>query len=351
VNCRRCDYRADDLEEHARETGHWLCVVCRRRSLTEFEPQSCPDCVGNIRADLADLVTAYTELQPTSLYALTLLGDGTMQRHARRDEVDSGIRDEWPNDPLPVLPALASWEDYIRDHYRDPKGAANPTLTEVVDYLTRNLDTGHMAAQTFPAFDELAASIRRHLSQLHHALGWADDPRSANADCTRCGGTLHRAYRPPARTDEERQRLALRAVATMLAPVHNQRAAERTYGLLHLTRLPAPFEIRDAAEPAMLGLDDEGLDDIAVCRGCGHEYTSAEYRVALRLKALANATGWITVPAAAGLLERPEQTVWTWVRRMVMPSACRLTDGRIVVDAETVKAKATKSQVNTQQCA
>lgn len=276
--CNRCEYRADDLADHARETGHWLCIVCRRRSLTEHERQTCALCLGRVRADLADIATGYALLEPRNLTALTLLGDGTMQRHAHRYELDEGVRDEWDSDPLPVIPTLASWEDFLREHYRDPKGPPNPTLTDVVGYLTRNLDTGHKAAQTFPAFDELAAGIRQLRSTVTHAAGLADDPVAAPASCFDCGGRLL-----------------------------------RTYG-------------------------DTGLTDDWTCEGCRGVYDQASYFLALRAHHAEAKPEWRPPTVAAWLVDRPFRTLQTWMRLGVVASVCHTVSRRQLVWMPDVKA-------------
>src|SRR4051794_31725960 len=64
--CARCAFVvADDgpsLAEHAVQTGHRLCVVCVR-SLAELERQTCALCVGNVRADLAEVVRLWPQLR------------------------------------------------------------------------------------------------------------------------------------------------------------------------------------------------------------------------------------------------------------------------------------------------
>lgn len=276
MKCSRCDFTADDLTEHAAESQHRLCVVCQRRSLTVHQPQTCGPCVGRVRADLADIATDLTLVPAESLTGLTLLGDGTMQRHARPEEVRDNTRDEWPSDPLPVLAALASWEDMIRDDYGDPKGPP-PTVTATVDYLTRHLDTGHNLAQTFHAFDELAAEIRKHHSAIRHAAGLADDPVQAPARCHECGGHLL-----------------------------------RTYG-------------------------DDGLTDDWTCEMCRRVFTQHDYFFRLRVAQVDAPGEWRPVAVAAWLVDRPFRTVQTWVRELSVRSACALGSRKQVVWMPDVK--------------
>lgn len=297
LQCARCDWRGDDdaAEEHARETGHWRCIVCQRRFLTEFEPQTCASCVGRVRADLADIVTAAAGIDPTGVHSLTLLGDGTMQRHqhgyeripptrhplARDDEnAPPPIRDEWQSDPLPVLPALASWEDMLRQDCGDGKGSVPATLTETVDYLSRNLDTGREFAQTFHAFDELAFEIRRHRSAMQHAAGLADVPLRAGTGCLDCQGDLVRVYRDPAPPNEYRQ--LQQDLRVYLAQVDRDlwaaRRGCRPVGPLANERGVADRMLREPRR----GQDREGLTEEWECRDCLRVYTQAEYYLAVR---------------------------------------------------------------------
>ena len=289
--CARCNHDTDNDDiaaEHALASGHLRCIVCRRRSHTQFEQQTCVTCIAAVRVDLADLIADVAFLEPVTTAALTLLGDGTMQRLPHAYEVgtwhrepEKQIRDEWPSDPLPVLPALASWEDMIRAEYRDVKGAVPATLSATVDYLTRNLDTGHRLAQTFHAFDELAWEIRRHRSTIRHIAGLADDPEEADPECFDCGGQLLRHYRPP------------------LTPVETPRK----------------------------GLPAEGLADEWVCAWCRRVYDQSAYHLALRAKA----SSWVGVRLAADTAQRSQWTVWSWVRRLQVTSACRVSDHAVLV--------------------
>lgn len=299
LHCARCDFRGEDeeAEEHARETGHYRCIVCQRRFLTEFEPQTCSVCIGAVRADLADITEAFALLEPHGTTALTLLGDGTMQRLFRQEETDSykasahplahgegqpkPIRDELLTDPLPVLPALVSWEDFIRADLGAPKGAPDPTLTEVVDWLSTNLDSRVEIAQTFHAFDEFASDVRKLRSSLQHTAGLADDPDEADPDCFDCGGPLLRHYRPPVR------------------PVIRRRK----------------------------GLEGEGLSDKWICGWCRREYDQTSYFLALKAKA----SSWVGVPLAAETAQRPVRTLRTWINRLQVTAMCRVSDGTVFV--------------------
>lgn len=330
MKCNRCDYTADDLSDHAHETGHLLCIVCHHQSLTEHPRQTCPACIGRVRADLADIAQGYAMLEPAGLVAMTLLGDGTMQRRAHDYELRSlalgrPIRDEWPADPLPVVAALASWEDFWRADFHDPPGGL-ATLTSVVGYLTRNLDTGHRAAQTHPAFDEFAREVQHLRTTVQHGAGLADVPLEADADCFDCGGPLLRTFRPPAEPTTARRRRARLAIERLVRPVREQREAERSYGIHNLTPWPSETA-RDLWRALAAGQAGEGLTNDWTCAWCRRLYDQPSYFLALR----AASSSWVPVPLAAETARLSVRTVRSWANRLQVGSACRLTDRAVVV--------------------
>lgn len=351
MKCQRCDYRADDLTDHAATAGHQLCVVCQRRSLTEFEPQTCTPCVGRVRTVLAELVDAYAMLTPTTTDALTLLGDGSMQRMFHSYETAGGvpvhplvhdddtvrplppIRDEWTSDPLPVVAALASWEDFWREHFGDPAGG-RATLAGVTGYLLDRLDR---AAQAHPAFDEFAAEVRRHRAGVRAAVGLADVPVEADAKCFDCGGFLLRTYRDLLEPVTTRRARGRRAVAGLLIPVRRQRAAERSYGIRDLT--PWPVAALDVWRAATAGRSGEGLTDDWTCEWCERVYDQPGYFLALR----AASSSWVPVPLAAETARRSVRTVRSWVNRGQVSAACRVVDRVVVVWWPDVSDRAFRS--------
>lgn len=277
--CRRCDWRGDDLPEHARDSGHPVCVVCQRRSLTDHEAQTCMRCVTAIRADILDTVTGYTNLPPaiaaTALHpgtlpggdALVLSADGSLQSpqtpngytephtvaptvHLEHPElpghpayVESRIpsdrrehvRDHWAGDPVPVLAVLEANERDWRRTYGDPPATDLATVTGCSGYLLANLEGGHNAAQTHPAIDEFATEVRALNWRVSHVAGLANDPMEAEAECFDCAGPLIREYRPPGNSGSLRK-----------------------------------------------GLEREGLPDEWTCRRCQRTYTPTEYMLAVR---------------------------------------------------------------------
>lgn len=347
-----CDWRGniDDFPDHTADTldadggPHQACVVCRH-SLADDETRTCTRCVTRLDTALADILDLYATLPAVvergALHtgrlpggnALVLLADG---------KIDGGGPDDHVryHDPVLVLATLHDiWELEWRalfQHGHFPRWQA--TVATTIGYLRKYLRT---AARQHDAFDDFAGDVHTIRQQLARTAGRSDDPANANADCTRCGGRLRRTYRDTIKDRDDRRTHAETAIDDLWQRALDQRDALRSYGLAEpeLTPLPSPEKERDLTEAIMRGHASEGLNDTAVCADCGHEYTSGEYRIALRVKALANASGWITPAAAASLLERPEQTIWTWVRRLKVPVACRVDDRRVVVDADAIKRK------------
>lgn len=337
IRCARCDFRTEDdeeAEEHARDSGHYRCAVCQRRFLAEHERQTCGICIGNIRADLAELIEGYALLRPEGTHSLTLLGDGTMQHVVWSGSM--GLHDwSWDSDPLPVLPALTSWEDFIREHYKVTKRPSNPTLSEVTSWLTQNLDTRLEIAQTFPAFDEFAAEVRKHRSAVRHAAGLVDDPLGAPARCFECGEPLIRTYEETNQTAESRQRR--KEIAAYIV-----RAAEDEVAARKASRSPHPIRYarREAEEllgSGRRGTTGEGLTDDWTCSGCRNIYDQQSYFLALKAHATEAPGQWRPLSVAAWLVDRPFRTVQTWARGLVVSFACDVESKRRVVWMPDVK--------------
>lgn len=196
--CRRCDFQAethDALVEHAQpaNASHPLCICCYR-SLYLDERQTCVHCLGAARRDLRTVVELYA-LLPEQLVdaggsnfkpygspssdtkvpggdALVLLGGG---------HVGTGDRDAKPDDPEPVLPLLASWEDDFRHTRKDPAGG-KATMTTTAAYLERHLG---WAATDHPAFDDFVDDLRRCRARLESVL--RAGPQRSPVLCITCG--------------------------------------------------------------------------------------------------------------------------------------------------------------------
>ncbi len=215
--CLRCDFRsdpaedspADQLGQHALDTGHRLCTVCTR-SLAEHDPaMACERCLTRTREQLASVLMLYTEL-PSHL------------GHARSQVYDRGRAGGSDGRPLPggdVLVLLGGgseglaedgetsrdsdvssvayelhwwqldWQER-RGDTPDPRPRSNRTI---VHHASRYLDTrARWAAQQHPGFDEFASDVRRLHAALERATARVRTAAKANAQCFDCGGDLVR---------------------------------------------------------------------------------------------------------------------------------------------------------------
>jgi hypothetical protein len=224
-----------------------------------------------------------------------------------------------------VLPALASWEDFWRVDFGDPVGPP-ATLAGTVGYLMGNLDSGHRAAARHHAFDEFAFDVRRLRAMVRHAASLADEPVEAPAECFDCGQPLLRTYAQAAVPADKRSNRARRAAGAVLTVTRRQRAAERSYGLHRLS--PWPLGVaRAQAKAARAGSAGEGLVDTWTCSWCRRVYTQTEYFVGLRVAT----SSWVSVPLAAKATRLSVRTVRAWATRLLVASACRVTDRAVVV--------------------
>lgn len=230
--CARCDFRTDpeaeeperdQLAVHAFESQHPLCVVCQRRSLTDFEPLTCEKCLTDTQQNLADVVTGYALLEgeighpkPT-VYdrdggrtddgaalpggnALVMLAGGS---EGRSDD-DETTKD---TDPVSVPHFLATWEDDWRETRHEPAAVVRNgagafvgrTVVQAAGYLERHM---RWAANTHPAFDDFARELRQVLGRVQDAAHLRNHDERAAADCFECGGTLRRVWTDRGRSDD-----------------------------------------------------------------------------------------------------------------------------------------------------
>lgn len=255
MNCRRCDYRGDNLTEHAVEAEHPLCAVCERESLTDYERQTCAKCVGRIRADLADIENLYARLpgllvetrfsgntsadkipsgddderllggEPLAMLARGGTGMDTARRlptHThetapvdypeipgsddtkptlpawRREAVLTDGRehaaDERLTDPSSIADFLAILEDDWRN-LQHHQAAGPPSVSGSVAYLTSQLDR---MAQAHSEFDYFAKDIRDLVTRLRSVTGTENYPMRG-VECFDCGTRLERRYLDPER--------------------------------------------------------------------------------------------------------------------------------------------------------
>jgi hypothetical protein len=195
VNCARCDYDGTDFVAHAKTSGHPLCAVCVRRSLTRTELRTCSRCVATMHRNLAEIAVLYRRL-PDELGrmpggdnrsgvrtsgdvtplpggdVLVLLAPGSPgaaaggQPHAH---------DAYPSDPPSVAYELGQWEDDFRAVRRQAAAECVATVETAVAYLSPFVD---WAADNHPAIDEFAADLRRIVARLRHATNTNTTPET-----------------------------------------------------------------------------------------------------------------------------------------------------------------------------
>lgn len=294
--CARCDWRGDEeeAEEHARETGHLRCVVCQQRSLTEFEPQACSDCVADVRDALAtagrayaDLHEAFTESSYRGIRAeiLAILGDGSTQGGGPDDDIRY-------HDPCSAAAQLERLERDWREVFGHgtpnypPLGAGKwqsrrplHVYAEASTYLTTWLT---LASRTHPAFDEDAREIRDLAFRLELAAGEVNFPRRDPIPC-QCGGKLVQDY------------------------------------------------IGDSTEPK----GKRGLTEERRCRDCGTVYKPDDYAWHVRMKT--DTPGWISLEQAATRTGRPIVTLKAWAASLVLPTICHRLTRRVLVNEDVVE--------------
>lgn len=295
--CNRCDHRAEDDDgaaEHARKSGHARCICCARRSLTEFERQTCEQCLSDVRDSLiaatrayADLHQAFAESSYRGIRAeiLAILGDGSTQGGGPDDALSF-------HDPCSAAAQLERLERDWREVFGHgapeygPLGAGkwqSRRPMHVYAEASRYLGTWlTLAARTHPAFDEDAGEIRDLAFRLTLAAGEVNFPRRDPIPCG-CGGKLVQDY------------------------------------------------IGDATAPE----DERGLTDDRRCRDCGTVYDADAYAWHMRMKT--DTPGWVSVERAAILVDRPVVTIKAWVSSLDLPSVCNRLTRRTLVEEVRVQ--------------
>lgn len=398
VDGERCEFTGtrDQLQEHAAEVEHATCVLCGI-VLNEFEQQVCAirigkekraTCVERLDATLADIFDAYATLPgvvEASGYrmgrlpggdALVMLADGSMEspqapnRYTQPHEVAPTVhvehpaivgdevvhpayveervpsdgrehlRDHWKSDPASVLAELEVMErNWRRDFHHGPADEI-ATVTTCVAYLRRWLP---VAARRLDDIDEFAAELRSLHAKLLHTAGLADDPESAPANCFDCGGRLQRHYRPLRETVEERLRRATSWASRDDQRIKKHLAKETRK---HPERPPSKLRVHSRAtrvRQAAGGDDREGLADTWTCAQCHRTYDTAEYGLALRMRAN-SITGWVTVRVAAETLRRHPERIRRWVADLLIPSACSVVTRQTLVEWDATKAHSDEVQ-------
>lgn len=169
------------------------CCVCGNH-LADVDPQTCIHCLGRVRRDLRTIVELYA-LLPAQMVEANLSNWNTSDGRSSDTSVPggdalvlaaggnasaNGDRDVQPDDPEPILPLLATWEDDFRS-IRKEHAAGYATMTTVAAYL----DGKHAwAASEHPAFDEYAADLARVRVRLEATL--REGPQRSPIPCLTC---------------------------------------------------------------------------------------------------------------------------------------------------------------------
>lgn len=169
------------------------CLLCNRAHTDDANPQTCPECVGMVRAYLTAIVDMTDRLEDQAVHthadgrlntgplggdAMVMLAEGRFLPASRL------TAEEQTNDPLPPLLVLASWEDDWRvelGHHGGPRA----TVWRCADYLGTHLT---MMAQRHLAFDEFAADLARLQARMEAVLHEGDREDHAGIGCLACDG-------------------------------------------------------------------------------------------------------------------------------------------------------------------
>lgn len=169
------------------------CVVCGNH-LTPADTQTCIWCVGRVRRDLRTIVELYA-LLPAQMVEANLSNWNTSDGRSSDTMVPggdalvlasggntaaNGDRDVQPDDPEPILPLLATWEDSYRT-IRHEAAAGYASMTTVAAYL----DAKHLwAAQHHGAFTDYAEDLARVRARLEATL--REGPQRSPIPCLTC---------------------------------------------------------------------------------------------------------------------------------------------------------------------
>lgn len=339
--CARCDFQAEDLREHAQESQHWLCVVCYR-SLRLDETQTCQRCVTRCRGFLNDIGIDYAMLPDVAEHAgyrslpipggdaVVMSADGNFGgSYTPCDDLRFG-------DPQSVLAELEVIERDWRHEFGHGPADDVATVAGCLGYLTQWL---WLAARTHPGFDDTYREMRGLRSSLAWLTATSETPKSLPASCFDCGEPLIRDYRDPVKAPEARAAKARKALEESMRPAREQHDAEASYGVPEEKRTPIRPTIAALYEAgnAKTGTPREGLSDVAICAGCGGEYDTESYGLALRQR-VAETRGWVSVKLAAETSRRPEPTIWRWLRDGMVNARCIVETKRIEVEWDSVKS-------------
>lgn len=315
--------------------------ICGREHLDNAHPQTCPDCVGKTREDLADIRGHCTHLRPQAAYAG---GDGRLAAAAPipgalaqvligpsviPDLVRVGRKyhdDHLATDPIPPLAVLAWWEDAWRSWLgHAPAGRAS--VSRAVAYFDEQLT--YLAQTTEgPGFATFARAMVQLRVSLERALHDEQAP-DRGVECFECGDRLVRRHRD--------RRLCRHTTPTRRTFEQALHYLELGYPEMGPTRPEARAARIPCGRCSQGGVDDPAAGQSWECPGCRKEYTPGEYATAVRRSLLDDADagdGWtditLAADAATTLIGRLvlAATVRKWMDRGKVASLCLWRPGQ-----------------------
>lgn len=296
-HCNRCDFAGDptDLEQHADDAAHPLCLLCPR-SLTSHEPRICENCLTKAQEALSGVVTLFAVL-PSHLGHLKGSGPNTGSRSsdgrplpggdvlALLSEGSEGLSEDGTttkdNDPPSIAYDLGWWAMAVMDERRENVELGHTSDRIVLragGYLETRL---RWCSVSFDGFTELARDLDRLHTVLQRHTSTDLPIEVAHVGCFDCHGRLERRYEP----------------STGLA------------------------------------------QDWWTCGQCKRRYTDPEYRMALAAAYQAEIE-WIPLTEAARRAGVNVETVERWGQRGQITVSCRIPDGRRMVRWSEIEGKA-----------
>lgn len=337
------------------------CVVCGREHASNEHPYTCPKCVGLIRTDLADLLTAYAALAVEALEggtnghlvaaapipggtAAVLIGPTVrldIMRVSRGHSIEEMAKTHRRTDPLPALAVLAQWEDMYRAWLGHQHPPTRATLTRAVAYLSDQVPyIANRLEGTEPDWLAFVHQVRRLRADAEQVLHDEREPEQG-VECFECGDRLVRRFRVARRCRHTTTaRVALQAWMESREAAQDWLRTIATYpeldgprvDELRLADAPPALLLAEARKPceecarAAGGIDNPEPGRSWECPGCRKEYDPGEYATAVRRSLLdddgePSGMGWCTLPtaaaAAADISGKPvtPTTIRTWVAR------------------------------------
>lgn len=238
------------------------CGICNRN----HADATCPECLAATRDDLLTIATLTDSLPAEAVHRgvnseAAMLWGPTADPEAWRNRamsamfgrVPAGYLEDCRDEQHPVF-VLAGWEQVYRDALDQPTDLT-ATLPRVVDYLDRQLHV--MAEMPEPPFDEFAREVRACRAHMENVLTDGERDEQTRVPCLNCSTRLVKRYGRTVAFD---------------AHVCPKRSCARTY---------------DGAEFALAKAD--------------HLHSE-------------NADRFVLIADALSAIDRPEQTVRTWMR-------------------------------------